>query len=95
MDLLTILYGVVFGLFLTIGDGMGIHHRIRYSARAGLFTWLGLVGLPLIICGFLSWKIAAVGMLVSFVLSGALALKLKLERRAKAGKHPASTVYLN
>jgi hypothetical protein len=81
MDILTIAYGIILGIFLTIGDGMAIEHRQRYGYLSGLLTWILMTAVPLGIALFaLPLKVAIIGMVVGFVLSLLLVLQSRASR---------------
>jgi zinc transporter ZupT len=80
MDILTILFGVLLGMFLTIGDRIAIDHRARFGFHAGLLTWLLLTLTPLIVVSRINPDIVIVGMLVGFVLSVLLLIQERTTR---------------
>lgn len=80
MDILTILFGILLGIFLTIGDRIAEDHRARFGFPAGLFTWLLLTCTPLIVMCRLQPDIALVGMGVGFGLSVLLLIQERTTR---------------
>ncbi len=80
MDILTILFGFLLGMFLTIGDGVAIDHRARFGFPVGLLTWLLLTATPLVVVGILNLQIALVAMVVGFVLSALLVIQQRTFR---------------
>lgn len=73
MELLHVLYGIIFGIFLTIGDGIAIQHRARAGFKRSILTWVALVAAPIVVSLVVAWPITLVALVVSTVLSALMA----------------------
>lgn len=84
MDLLTILFGGVLGMFLTIGDGIASDVRDRVGDRLGILVWCVITLVPLLTAVCYDFSLAFVAIVVGSTLSTLLATQQHFEAVAIA-----------
>lgn len=85
MELTTVLYGLILGIFLTIGDGVSTQNRMRFGYKRGLLTWVVTVAVPLAVAIAFAWQIALVAAITGTVFSGLMFWQARTNRGFKFG----------
>jgi hypothetical protein len=75
MDILPIAFGILLGMFLTIGDGIATLTRSQYGFKPGLLVWVVGVAVPIALSLFYIRDIAVNALCASTVLSLLLQLQ--------------------
>lgn len=81
MELLSLLFGIIVGMFLTIGDGMAAECRKKYGQEVGRLAWMVMVAGPALFAMYHNRDVGLVAAIVGAVLFYSMHLQALLEAR--------------
>jgi hypothetical protein len=81
MELLSLLFGIILGIFLTIGDGFANEVRSKFGGEAGRLAWMMLVAAPIVFAMYQDRNLGLVAAAACAVLVHFLQLQTILEAR--------------